>query len=224
MCFSHAQVVFLFFFFFFSWMVFCWHRCTQLSLSSCFVRVTPVSPCLLHPGWSQKLNGAEWAAELWFFSTFWHLPRNWKPFNSLFSCLTEWIRFYLLLHLLSRQVHGWMGDHHHGDWNDDTLHTQTDRYTHSLRFSKELSFICVRMDECLSKPFSQAELERQADWDKCSHPSSPPPAPAPPVWTISMTVNEGGTWTTPSLCAPALTVYETVETVSELQHSSKNKR
>lgn len=100
------------------------HHCRQ-----CVAMVTPVLPGLLHPGWFQKVNVAEWFSEVWFFSTHQHLVRVRQPFWCLFP-LIDWLSpSTLLLHLLSWQVPGWIGHHCHGDWGNDThahKHTVTD--------------------------------------------------------------------------------------------------
>ena len=81
-------------FFVFGWMFLVFfssrRRCTSSSMSAWVALVTQVSPSLLHPRWSQKVNGAEWSSEAWFLSVHKHLARARWPFWCSFSLL-DWL-------------------------------------------------------------------------------------------------------------------------------------
>lgn len=137
---------------------------------------TCVSPKLLHPGWCQKVNGAEWSSEVLFFSIHQHLVRPRQEFScfSLPVWLTEWNPFLLLPQLLSRQVPRWMGHHRRGDWGDDThththIHESTHISSYSLRLENEAGFgeraaaLSERLslqygDSCVDWAFTGGEL------------------------------------------------------------------
>lgn len=136
------------------------HRCTS---SARVAMVTPGSPRLLHPGWSQKVNGAEWSVDLL------NTPAPGEGAAARF----DWLN-HILHHLLSRQVPGWIGHHRHGDWGNDTLsHTHSRRLRNETGFHERVAAQSDSMKSCLSDEETAAWIELSLEWNSALllHPS-----------------------------------------------------